>query len=652
MASDSNKQLITVSNSNSTVSVEAGAIVQLPYSGAEEVIFTQNAGNLVITPLGGDNQIVLENFFVREEGDAGSSIQFSENGTLLSVEEIIANLENFDPAAIAPAAGGAGGGDGGGASFDPYADDGIGDGIGIEDLLPPTDLEFTEPEELEERSGDTPDGTITVTFISDDPEGELGPIEGGYEDWQPYQNEGSSYTVPMQMVVEFTPDDNEVLNFITISNIPEGAKIFIGGTGAANEGTIIDGEITILAPGGVLPDLFLLPPADSDNDITLNIQADITDPEGGDGVISGSGTAIIDAAADRPDLDVDGNFMYGDDIESDFSQEERLIQYPEMNISCTPEDTNISFDINVQFGDNVDGSETHVVTATVPAGWTVVDSQGGVWTPGGDGTGGTLTYDVAVGVGETGALNVSPVLSAPEDYSGSETVTVTATASETASDEELSLSNNQAVVQENIDLNITVVADTPVIELTGTTTVDLQSGVYLVKEDNSVDIGFKASTGEYAKSGEDADGSENLTSVVITGLKGWDVNTTELNGNPDIDTIDFNGATLTITFVDGVETFSTSSISVTPPEDSDYDLSQLGVAVYVEDTGVNCFGDTHIDTNSSSTTSSIIVDAVLDEYADVESSTLANITEGEAVQEVSLGLSATLADAGFAQSLD
>ena len=651
MANDNkSKQSVSVESTNSTITVEPGTQVQIPFSTSAEVLFTQDAGNLVVTPLGGDGQIVLENFFVTEEGASPSSIELGESGELLTVEEIIANLEEFNPEAIAPAAGPGAGGTGGGASFGSYTDDGIGDGIGIGDLLDPTELTFETDTPPEFLVGDDADGTITITFESDDPEGQLGPVEGGYEDWQPYQNDGSSYQVPMQMVVNFTPADNEELNSITLSDLPAGVKIFVGGSSAGDEVSVIDGSVTITTPGGVIPDLYMLPPENSDDDIPVQISADISDPEGGTATISGSDTAIIDAAADRPDLDVDGTLLYGDKG-SDFTQGEgeSFIALPQVNVSCTPEDSNVGFAINVQFGDNEDGSETHTVTATIPEGWTVFDAQGGTWTPDTDGTGGTLTFDVAVGAGETGSLNVFPTLTPPEDYSGSVNVTVTATATETPSDSELTQSNNQSVVQDTVELNVRVDADQPEVELLGTTTVDLQSGVYLVKEDNSVDIGFTAKTGEYANNGVDADGSETLTSVKVTGLKGWDVDTTSLEANADVDSVDFNDATgeLTITFVDGVETFTFENLTVTPPEDSDADLSDLNVVVNVKDVGVDCFGNPSTDTASAEAGSSIIVDAVLDEYADVESSTLQNGSESEAAQKIALGLSSSLKDAGF-----
>uniref|UniRef100_UPI00146E3B99 hypothetical protein n=1 Tax=Sneathiella chinensis TaxID=349750 RepID=UPI00146E3B99 len=626
--SDNNTTTVLVTKSESMVTVQEGAVIQIPFGTVEEVILSQDGGNLVITPLGGGEPLTLENFFVAGETSAPASLQIGENGPILTVDQIIGLTEDFNPDAIAPAAGpAAGGAGGGGAGFSAYNDDGIGDGIGIENLLDPTELEFQTREEeefLQGEEADEADGTIDLTFLSTDPEGELSPISGGYEDWQPYQNFGSGYTVPMQVFANFTPADDETISEITLSGFPEGARFFVGGTDAANEVAIVDGSVTISAVDGVLPPLFMLPPANSDADIPLSVSADIVDASGETAVITGEGTVIVDAAADAVSLSVSSEPMTGGNG-NDFGYGNGDYQYPpqvpDANVYCSHEDAAFTVDVSAQFGDNVDGSESHTVVVEIPAGWTVSDGAGGVWAPGADGTSGTLTFTVPVGPGQSGAFNASPSFLPPEDFSGSADFVVRAVAEENPSDGELVVENNVAIAQETISVNVVPEADDPVFELTG---VSLQNGLYMTKEDNSVDIGFSVKTGEYAKNPGATDGSENLSFVAISGFGGWTVSgddITAIENMPEVWGVSQSGSELHIWFNPGVETFDLSGLTLTPPEDSDadIDLGNLVFKVSVNDQGVDCYGNPNdgYDNAYEEYESGIVVDAVLDQYAEV-----------------------------------
>ncbi|MEH6497529.1 MAG: hypothetical protein V7740_17420, partial [Pseudomonas marincola] len=129
-------------------SVSPGEVIQLTASSLDELAFTQQGGSLIVTPLGGGEPTIYEDFFVVSGTELPPQLTL-DGGTVLTSDELIALIEDFDATNIAPAAGGGAGGDGGGASFSAYSDDGIGDGISIEDLLPPTELEFTAQEEEE-----------------------------------------------------------------------------------------------------------------------------------------------------------------------------------------------------------------------------------------------------------------------------------------------------------------------------------------------------------------------------------------------------------------------------------------------------------------------------------------------------------------------
>ncbi len=157
----SSKQFVSIESENTKVAYESGSIVRVPFSSVDEVVFTQDASSLVVASLDGARTVKLENFFVAKDDVPSPVIELGENGALLTIDEIISNLDDFNPEEIAPAAGpGAGGG---GASFSSYRDDAIGEGIGIGDLLAPTDLTFSSNSLLEEASGGVAEGSIVDT---------------------------------------------------------------------------------------------------------------------------------------------------------------------------------------------------------------------------------------------------------------------------------------------------------------------------------------------------------------------------------------------------------------------------------------------------------------------------------------------------------
>ncbi|RLB20196.1 MAG: hypothetical protein DRG71_10095, partial [Deltaproteobacteria bacterium] len=93
--------------------------------------------------------------------------------------------------------------------------------------------------------------------------------------------------------------------------------------------------------------------------------------------------------------------------------------------------TEHSYDLNVSFsGLDVcsNGSTSNIqVVVDVPQGFVVTDSGGGTWTPGGDGTGGTITWTTSPDT----ALDTSIGLRAPGTVQCGEVATLTATATAT-----------------------------------------------------------------------------------------------------------------------------------------------------------------------------------------------------------------------------
>ncbi|MCZ4279569.1 DUF5801 domain-containing protein [Kiloniella laminariae] len=209
------------------------------------------------------------------------------------------------------AAGGTGAGNGpAGGGGSTYSDD-LGENIDLlnaQGALGGTELGFGLLADGEDIS-DPAEGTFDITFLSVQTEvpgdgGEdgdnfvSGSFSGGFEDWQPNQHLGDESRAPMQVQFNFTPADNETLDSVVINALPDGVTLYIGGSDAAN---VYGGTF----PVTILPEdydaIFILPPADSDADITVNAVANISDPDSGDSAsIPATAVAVVDAAADKP----------------------------------------------------------------------------------------------------------------------------------------------------------------------------------------------------------------------------------------------------------------------------------------------------------------------------------------------------------------
>jgi uncharacterized protein DUF642/hemolysin type calcium-binding protein len=97
-----------------------------------------------------------------------------ENGDVLSSADLLANFDALSIDGVAPAAGGGtGGGTGGGAGFSDYEEGSIGDGIGTEDLLGFTELEFAAASLFEEEGqaviqNDIPEAGDAASTVDED----------------------------------------------------------------------------------------------------------------------------------------------------------------------------------------------------------------------------------------------------------------------------------------------------------------------------------------------------------------------------------------------------------------------------------------------------------------------------------------------------
>ena len=259
-----------------------------------------------------DSRIVFENL-ASDAAAEGTSFQVAgidiAAGVLVNQALALADTADstLETAAGAPAIGG-------GAT--EYVDNlgSIIDLLVAQGVIPPTALEFgligldDDPTILDEA-----EGTLSLTFLTetDGGEGSVNTFEGGFEDWQPNQDDCEGETFPMEVIIGFTPADNEELVSLTLSGIPEGAVLYVGGTADTNIVDTSGGSSPLLSTADLASGLFLLPPPDSGDDIPLTVTATIVDPDSGlTAEISGSATAIIDSVADNPEFLLDGDEDY------------------------------------------------------------------------------------------------------------------------------------------------------------------------------------------------------------------------------------------------------------------------------------------------------------------------------------------------------
>ncbi len=151
-----------------TIAVVDNQKITLDIDTVDNAVFTQQGADLIISKASGSEAVRLENFFTIAAGELPPLLSLAD-GSVLSAVEVTDLVENFNAAAIEPAAGGSAGGgaSGGGAGFANFDGGSIGDGIETNDLLGATELEFEAPSQDEFVAELVEDSCVGETFIGD-----------------------------------------------------------------------------------------------------------------------------------------------------------------------------------------------------------------------------------------------------------------------------------------------------------------------------------------------------------------------------------------------------------------------------------------------------------------------------------------------------
>lgn len=399
------------------------------------------------------------------------------------------------------------------------------------------------------------------------------------------------------LVITPNANDGASVTGFQITGITGGQLFKADGTTQINENDFIT---TAEGAAG----LKFTPSTNSDANGSFNVQA--TTDGGATGLGGGLAAAAItvSAVADAPNLDVDsGNG--GDQIS--------------VNVTTT-EDTAVAIGTVASLVDS-DSSETLSVNiSSVPVGVTLTDGANSFTA-----TAGTTSVDVSSWA--LASLQVTPPANSDSEFA----LTITATATESSN-------ADFASTVGTVNVQVDAVADTPTLDVDGGSVVD-SSVTVTTNEDTSVAIPVAAALGG------DSDGSESLA-VSISAIP---VGATLTDGT--------NAFTATAgNTVADVSTWTLSSLTVTPPANSDSEFSLTVTATTTESNPTS--SDTTVSGAPAQTTGTInvVVNAVADAPTlDLDSGTGGDQSSGTASGNedtaISLDIASSLVDTDGSETL-
>lgn len=222
-------------------------------------------------------------------------------------------------------------------------------------------------------NGRFPGGSFSFS-VSTDFAGAFGAYV--YEDGRPFQHQGVDDLHAGRIDMNLSPNAGSSVGEIRFSGLPEGARLYVGDPAGGGREVTPDanGVYRFGADDFSGEGVYVIPPKDSDADMTINVSVDFTD-SGRVSTVNGSFTAIVDAVADRPDyIGADGQPI--DHAEHSISRTEVREDFTdgfnkqEASVSAGSGEGKVSVTLSVSsvFYD-FDGSETHYVLVELPEGF-------------------------------------------------------------------------------------------------------------------------------------------------------------------------------------------------------------------------------------------------------------------------------------------
>ncbi|MDR2488502.1 MAG: hypothetical protein LBD42_03290, partial [Desulfovibrio sp.] len=460
---------VPVPNAGAELVVNSSAGGQLQFAFDPSAATTTRSGNDLAFELDGGGKVMVKDFFV--VGDESlPSLRMPDGVVVASADFFAASGLDMTTAA------GPGGGNNASSGSGEYLDD-AGNLIGGIDRFGKLGTDFWG-RGIESSDTyvvrETPGGSFDLGGNSYDGDGFF-VTAGMYEDWRPEQHTGDYDTRLFgKLDFTFTPMGSTVVDAVHLSGFDAGTTIIIGTPRFDADGNLLNGVVVSgpnqpfafthdnFASDGV----YVLPPANSDHDMTIAISVDIRAVSSGVlGVVNGTCVIIVDAVADQPfvrDAAFDDMHLVGqvDTVERTVVEDEH--DYDGLGHHLTEQaasgqesvEVSVPFETTVRFADYMDGSEAHYVLIEVPhvpagADWGCVDASGN---PAGTITGpdGKEYFQVPVGNADIaaagGEITVNVTLTVTGDSATVKDtpihLNVGAMAEEHPGDGELTLDNN------------------------------------------------------------------------------------------------------------------------------------------------------------------------------------------------------------------
>ncbi len=439
-----------------------------------------------------------------------------------------------------------------------------------------------------------------------------------------------------------TPGVGDQVTEIKLSGIPAGWSVdtVVGhitlSNGTVGAVTLVGGVLTIPVVGAtagaaVTATVHVTPSEDTDVDGTgLTVTAHVVD--GANAADGSSGLNVtVDAVLDQY-LDVGGSTQTIAETAGSNT----------VGLGLSAVLSSAGFANSGAGGADTDGSEVRSVTVVLnsplPAGGSLSIAGGAAI---GTITGGPTSFTLTPAAGHTlGEVAAAVQVTLPAGFDGSITGHIdsdsheanTPQGSVAGSGLEPDTSDNTKTDTATFTLNVT-----PDTHVTTSSAVVGPNGVGYLKEDVQGDLQLTATPGV----------GDQVTEIKLSGIPaGWSVDTVVGHitlSNGTVGAVTLVGGVLTIPVVGATAGAAvTATVHVTPSEDTDVDGTGLTVTAHVVDGANAADGSSGLN---------VTVDAVLDQFVDVSSSALAAIAETIGAHNASLGLSAALSSAAFANSL-
>ena len=346
------------------VDMVPGNALQLPFDPGSAN--ASRAGSDLVFEVENGGSITINNFFAAGEGGELPAL-ILPGGMEVSSASVFGE-DRFD---LSTAAGGDGNNTAESSGTGDYADDPGSLLNGIDRLGSLGTMYWDRTTEVpEEYTGpERPAGSFTLDGQTD-LGGLIGFTDSVYEDGLPFQHMGDrgAFT-PGQLLFTFVPSGTTVVDAIHISGFPAGTVLYLGDPNDPATPTI-----TVTGPDQILDftekdfanGVYLVPPKNSDSDIVLSVEVDIHAKSSGlSTTIGGTVTVVVDAVADRPDLD--GYGATADSSEHHTVHEAEDYAY-DQGVNRVENNTQqgassggatVTVTVKATFDDYMDGSERH-----------------------------------------------------------------------------------------------------------------------------------------------------------------------------------------------------------------------------------------------------------------------------------------------------